>query len=86
MPEVRNKAVRKKAVKKRRTGSKKDTHKLNMLRTLYFLVYNDERDLSPLSIELFHVIGEILEGRPPSKLNLHQIDRDELVRELSVYD
>lgn len=86
MPGVRNEAVRKKTVRPRRNGSKKDTHKLNMLRTLYFLVYNDERDLSPLSIELFHVIGEILEGKPPSKLSLYQISREELIQELSVYD
>lgn len=72
-----------------KTGTKKngkDTRKLNMLRSLYFIVYNDERDLRPLSVELFHVLGEILEGVSPNELSLHQINRETLLRELAMYE
>lgn len=61
----------------------KELQKLDIFRTLYFLVYNDDRDLAPLSIELFHVLGEILEGIPPSELSLHQISKEILLRELA---
>ena len=64
----------------------KDTQKLNLLRSLYFIVYNDDRDLHPLSIELFHILGEILEGVSPNDLSLRQINRETLLRELSTYD
>ena len=57
--------------------------KLRVIQTLYMQVYNDERSLIPLSVELFHTLGAILEGVPPHKLELHQIDKEELLRELA---
>ena len=82
MPKVRDSALRK------RVGSsgEDETHKLNTFRTLYYMVYNDDRDLTPLSIELFHVLGEILEGTPPSQLSLHRIDKELLLLELAALD
>jgi hypothetical protein len=47
------------------------------------LVYNDERSLVPLATELFHTVGEILEGVPPEDLDLHLIDKKALLQELT---
>ena len=46
------------------------------------LVYNDERSVVPLAVELFHTIGEILEGTSPEDLDLHAIDKKALLKEL----
>ena len=81
MSKVRNKAVRKKV-----NAGPTDENRLSVFRTLYYMVYNDDRDLTPLSIELFHVLGEILEGAPPSELSLHRIDKETLLRELAALD
>ena len=82
MPKMRDGAVR------RKIASHDDTEapKLDVFRTLYYMVYNDDRDLMPLSIELFHVLGEILEGTPPTELSLHRIDKETLLRELAALD
>jgi hypothetical protein len=64
-------------------ANNKELQKLDVFRVLYFLVYNDDRELAPLSVELFHVLGEILEGTPPSDLSLNQISKETLLRELS---
>jgi hypothetical protein len=37
----------------------------------------------PLATELFHAVGEILEGIPPEDLDLHLIDKEALLKELS---
>lgn len=82
---MRNKTFRKEIVA-RTNGSEKELQKLHVIRTLYFQVYNDDRDLTPLSIELFHILGEILEGTPPGELSLRKISRGTLLRELSAYE
>lgn len=76
MPRTRNSPVRKVTV---RTPEEK----LRTLRALYMLVYNEERSVVPLSVELFHTIGEILEGVPPEDLDLHLIDKAALLKELA---
>jgi len=60
--------------------------KLRTLRALYFIAYNSEESLFPQSVELFHTIGEILEGVPPDELSLHRIDKQALLRELEYFD
>ena len=57
--------------------------KLKRIRTLYMLVYNDEKSLVPLAIELFHALGEILEGTEPTNLTLNRINKHNFLHELS---
>lgn len=59
-----------------------DEEKVRMLRTLYILLYNGEESIIPLSVELFHVLGEILEGIPAEELELIRIDRAAFLEEL----
>ena len=60
--------------------------KLRTIRALYFITYNSEKSLLPQAVELFHAIGEILEGIPPEDLGLHRIDKKALIRELEFFD
>ena len=76
MPRTRNRTVRKITVRS-------PEEKLKSIRALYMLVYNDERSMVPLAVELFHTLGEILEGVPPEDLDLHLIDKDAPLKELS---
>lgn len=76
MPRTRNQTVRKITVRS-------PEEKLRTLRALYMLVYNDERSIVPLATELFHTLGEVLEGIPPEELDLHLIDKKMLLKELS---
>lgn len=74
---------------KRRTMSRsksKDSQKLHTIRALYFMVYNNDAQLHPLAVELFHVLGEILEGKSPQDLTLRNISKQSLLQELSTYD
>lgn len=76
MPRTRNSTIRKVMVRS-------PEEKLKTLRALYMLVYNDERSIVPLAIELFHTLGEVLEGISPEELDLHLIDKKALIKELS---
>jgi hypothetical protein len=60
-----------------------DEEKLRTIRILYMQVYNDERSLIPLAVELFHTLGSILEGERPENFILHQIDRAKFLSELN---
>jgi len=77
MSGVRNRAVRRIAVP--------PEQQLRTIRALYMIVYNDARSLQPLSVELFHTLGEVLEGVPPEELDLTLIDKEKLLDELE-YD
>jgi len=76
-------AVRKSTLRVDRTSVEQ---KLRMLRALYFVSYNSDESLFPQAVELFHTIGEILEGVPPNELSLHHIDKQALLRELAFFD
>lgn len=76
-------AVRKSTLRVDRTSVEQ---KLRVLRALYFVVYNNDKSLFPQSVELFHTIGEILEGVPPDELSLQQIDKQALLEELEFFD
>ncbi len=67
------------------TGKKlrKVDSKLRIIRALYMLVYNDERSAIPLALEMFHMLGEVLEGIDPKDLDLHLIDKDVLLKEIA---
>ena len=82
MSEVRNKTIRGTSSKVR-GGILTDAAKLQSIRALYYVVFNDPRDLTARATELFHVLGEILEGIPPEQLELCQVDKTELMREIS---
>jgi hypothetical protein len=47
------------------------------------MVYNAEDSLIPMSVELFHVIGDVLEGIPPEELSLHRVNKDTFLREFA---
>jgi len=51
------------------------------MRTLYIMVYNNEESIIPLTTELFHVYGEVLEGARPEELSLHRINKEKFLRE-----
>lgn len=76
-------AVRKSTLRVDRTSVEQ---KLGILRALYFIVYNSDESLFPQSVELFHTIGEVLEGVPPDELSLRHISKQALLRELSFFD
>jgi hypothetical protein len=40
------------------------------------MVYNSEASLIPLTTELFHVLGDILEGTPPEELRLYRLNKE----------
>lgn len=76
-------AVRKSTLRVDRTSVEL---KLRILRALYFIAYNSNESLFPQSVELFHAIGEVLEGVPPKELSLHQLDKQALLQELDFFD
>jgi hypothetical protein len=87
MPAMRNQAVRKemKTTFKRpisRLHSTSDAEKIRMFRTLYVMLYNGEESIIPLATELFHTIGEILEGVSAEELDLVRIDKSVFLDEL----
>ena len=65
---------------KRLKSSDKDA--IKAIRALYITVYNDEKSLLPQAVELFHVIGSILEGTPMKHIDCNIIDKDSVLREL----
>lgn len=76
-------AVRKSTLRVDRTSVEQ---KLRTLRALYFVSYNSDESLFPQAVELFHTVGEILEGIPPEDLSLCRIDKQALLRELDFFD
>lgn len=60
-----------------------DSEKVRMLRTLYIMVFNSDDSIVPLATELFHIMGEILEGTPAEQLDLNGIDRNRFLQELA---
>jgi hypothetical protein len=81
MPTMRKQTFRR--VNSRRKPTTSDADKIRMIRTLYMMVYNDEASLLPVSVELFHVIGDILEGLPPDQISLHRISKETFLKELT---
>lgn len=81
MSGMRHKTLRRR-VNSRLRESTTDEEKVRIMRTLYIMVYNNEDSIIPLTTELFHVLGEILEGAIPEELDLHRIDKEKFLREL----
>ena len=78
MPQVRFKALRRASLKKRPN----EAQRLAALRALYIMVFNAEESLIPLAVELFHLIGYILEGVSPEELPFSRVSR---IRFLETY-
>ncbi len=72
MSQVRYKALRRRLNRATTT----DEEKLRALRALFMMVYNSEASLIPLTTELFHVLGDILEGTPPEELRLYRLNKE----------
>ena len=75
MSELRQPPLRKKRVKSRLRDSTSPEEKLKAIRALYMIVYNSDESLIPLTTELFHTLGAILEGVKPSDLPLSRVDK-----------
>ena len=75
MPELRQSPVRKKRMKSRLCNSTTSEEKLQAIRALYIMVFNSDESLIPLTTELFHALGSILEGVPPCELSLSRVDK-----------
>jgi len=73
-------AVRKSTLRVDRTSV---AQKLRIIRALYFVAYNSDESLFPQSVELFHTLGEVLEGVPPDELSLRNISKQALLEELA---
>ena len=76
---MRNKTVRRRVAARLRDTTS-DAEKLRILRSLFIATYNDERSLIPLATELFHLLGDILEGVPAEKLNLQQFQKEKILQ------
>lgn len=79
LPDVRNRTLRRKIKPRLRDATSSDD-KLRAIRALFIMVYNNDESLIPLTTELFHALGEILEGIKPEELTLTQIDKNELLK------
>ena len=77
MQDMRYKAVRKRSLG--RNPQPSVAYKLRAIRALYIVVYNDEQSLIPLSIELFHLLGDILEGKSIAELEMHRINKNKVI-------
>jgi len=53
-----------------------DVEKVRILRTLYILVYNSDVSIFPIVTELFHSLGDILEGIPAEELDFKRVNRE----------
>ncbi len=72
MPQVRNKTVRRKLITGHLTVS--DAEKLRIIRALYIVVFNGDQSLVPQATELFHLLGDIIEGKSIEDLRIRTID------------
>jgi hypothetical protein len=63
--------VRRASLKKRPN----DLQKLTLIRALYIMVFNAEESVIPLAVELFHIIGSILEGTTPEALPFSRVSK-----------
>lgn len=79
LSDVRDRTIRRKIKPRLRDATSADD-KLRIIRALYIMVYNDDESLIPLTTELFHTLGEILEGIKPEDLSLTRIDKYELLK------
>jgi len=83
MPHLRESPFRKKRMKSRLCNTTSPEEKLKAIRALYIIVFNSDESLIPLTTELFHTLGSILEGVEPSELSLNRVDKNVLLKTIS---
>ena len=79
MSKMRDRTLRKRTGRRRLVITTKvsDEEKLRTIRALYITVYNGDVSLIPQSVELFHLLGDILEGK-----SIHDLADNILVNSL----
>jgi hypothetical protein len=56
-------------------------YKLKAIRALYVTAHNSSVDGQKIYSEFYHAIGDLIEGRRVEELQLHNIKREEFLRE-----
>ena len=79
MPRVRNRTVRKKKVITDQPEVT-DAEKLRRISALYIVVFNDDASITAQATELFHLLGDLLEGKPLSELSMQTISYADFLR------
>lgn len=79
MPKLWNKALRRKVSSKVQCPTS-DVEKIRIFRALYIIVYNSDTSIFPLVTELFHLVGDILEGVSPEDLEFRRVDRKRFLK------
>jgi len=83
MSELRQPPLRKRRIKSRLRDATSPEEKLKAIRALYMIVYNSDESLIPLTTELFHTLGAILEGVKPEDLPLNQVNKHVLLETIN---
>ena len=55
--------------------------KLKAVRALHIVAYNSDDPVEKVAVELFYVLGDVLEGQGVKDLALHRINKDEVLKE-----
>mgnify|MGYP006893625587 CR=1 FL=1 len=55
--------------------------KLKAVRALHIVAYNSDHPIEKVAVELFYVLGDVLEGQGVKDLALHRISKEEVLRE-----
>lgn len=55
--------------------------KLKAVRALHIVAYNSDHPIEKVAVELFYVLGDVLEGQGVKDLTLHRISKEEVLRE-----
>ena len=79
MPKMRHRTLRR-LIGPRLKNTTTDAEKVRILRALYVLVYNSEESIIPLTAEIFHILGDILEGTSAEELPLRYIKKDRFLK------
>ena len=83
MPELRKSPVRGRKIKSRLQNATSPEEKLKAIRALYIIVFNSDESLIPLTTELFHTLGHILEGIDPQDLSLSRVNKQVLLKTIN---
>lgn len=57
--------------------------RLKAISALWVVTHNSPAPIAKSSIELFYLLGDILEGIPPDKLQTRLLDKEALLREFT---
>lgn len=57
--------------------------KLKAVRALHIVAYNSDEPVEKVALELFYVLGDILEGQNIKDLSLHRINKEDVLKEFT---